>query len=49
VTSRASFQAGGDAKRIREYQLLVAVVVVWLRAGQILWAWLHDGVVVRNW
>jgi hypothetical protein len=40
---------GGNLKRIREYQLSVAVVAVWLRFGQILWAWLHDGVVVRNW
>jgi hypothetical protein len=40
---------GGNVKRIREYQLFVAVVVVWLRFGQILWAWLHDGVVVRIW
>jgi hypothetical protein len=36
-------------KRIREYLLCFAVVAVWLRFGQILWAWLHDGVIERNW
>jgi hypothetical protein len=35
--------------RLRDYMLLVAVAGCWVRLLHMLWAYLADGIVLRNW
>jgi hypothetical protein len=35
--------------RLHHYLLLIALVAVWVRFAIMLWAWLHHGIILRNW
>ena len=47
--SRAARRGVVAVTRIRDYHLLVVIAGSSVRLAMMLWAWFHDGIILRNW